>query len=315
MDFRELKYMIAVAESESITAAAKKLYISQPSLSYVISKVEEDLGVKIFDRKTTPVTLTYAGKRYIEAAKEILTINDNLRKELNDIVNEESGEIDLGIPTERAGYMLPKVLDKFRKSFPKVNLRLREARSSQIIHDLEDGNIDIAILPGEPDDLPERFDTELIYREQLYLVAHPSLITSDMILEKGRGDRLPLVDLHRMRNVPFILMSEGQYIRRYAERILHDAGINPNEITVVTSGITAVQLAKAGLGATIISERAVIPQGGTREVPCWRYNGSDMMWDVRAVYKKGAYLSRSARFLIDLMIEEFGKGQSGKEEN
>jgi len=290
-----------------VTAAAKKLYISQPSLSYVISKVEEDLGVRLFDRSHSPVTLTYAGKRYIESARQILEINDNLRKEFEDILNEEAGEIDLGIPTERAGYMLPRVLEKFRRSFPKVNLRLKETRSVQIIRDLESGNIDIAILPGDPGDLPEHFDTELICREHLYLVAGRDLITKDMILEKGNEHQLPKVDLRRMRNVPFILMTDGQYIRRYAERILQEAGISPEDTTIVTSGITAVQLAKEGLGAMIISERAVIPLGGTGEIPCYRYTGSEDMWDVRAVYRKGAYLSRSARFLIDLLKDEFDK--------
>ncbi|MCR5228721.1 MAG: LysR family transcriptional regulator [Solobacterium sp.] len=306
MDFKDLKYMITVAECGSVTAAAKKLYVSQPSLSYVISRVEEDLGVKLFDRRNTPVTLTYAGKRYLEAARQILEIDSDLRKELGDIIKEEAGEIDLGIPTERAGYMLPKVLGKFRSSFPKVNLRLREARSAQIIHDLEAGNIDIAVLPAQPAEISDRFETELICREHLYLIAGRGLITKDMIVEKGNDRQLPMVDLHKMKNVPFILMSEGQYIRRYAEKILSDVNVNPNEMTVVTSGITAVQLAKEGLGATIVSERAVNPLGGIREIPCYRYSGSDAMWDVRAVYRKGAYLSRSARFLIDLLKEEFG---------
>lgn len=307
MDFRELKYIVTTAECQSFTAAAKKLYISQPSLSYVISKVEEETGVLLFDRKTTPITLTYAGKRYVETAREILALHDSLQKELHDIENEESGEINLGIPTERAGYMLPRVLKRFRSSFPKVSLRLKEARSSQIVHDLESGTVDLAILPGRTDDLPPGLQTELIYREKLYLVADKSMITKEMILEKESDDRPALLDLSKMKNIPFILMGEGQYIRKYAERILHEAGLNPEEMVVVTSGITAVQLAKAGLGATIISERAIIPQGGIHEVPCFRYVGSDAQWDVNVVYRQGMYLSRSTRYFIDLLKEEFGK--------
>ncbi len=307
MDFRELKYIVTTAECQSFTAAAKKLYISQPSLSYVISKVEEENGVLLFDRKTTPITLTYAGKRYVETAREILTLYDSLQKELHDIGNEESGEINLGIPTERAGYMLPRILKRFRSSFPKVSLRLKEARSSQIVHDLENGIVDLAILPGRTDDLPAGLQTELIYKEKLYLVADQSMITKEMILEKESDDQPALLDLSKMKDIPFILMGEGQYIRKYAERILHEAGLNPEEMVVVTSGITAVQLAKAGLGATIISERAIIPQGGIHEIPCFRYVGSDAQWDVNAVYRQGMYLSRSTRYLIDLLKEEFGK--------
>ena len=306
MDFRELKYIVTTAECQSFTAAAKKLYISQPSLSYVISKVEEENGVLLFDRKTSPITLTYAGKRYVETAREILAMYDNLQKELHDIENEESGEINLGIPTERAGYMLPRIVKRFRSSFPKVDLRLKEARSSQIVHDLENGIVDLAILPGRTDDLPAGLQTELIYREKLYLVADKSLISDEMILEKESDDQPALLDLSKMKEIPFILMGEGQYIRKYAERILHDAGLNPEEMVVVTSGITAVQLATAGLGATIISERAIIPQGGIHEIPCYRYVGSDAQWDVSAVYRQGMYLNRSTRYFIDLLKEEFG---------
>ncbi len=306
MDFRELKYIVTTAECQSFTAAAKKLYISQPSLSYVISKVEEENGVLLFDRKTSPITLTYAGKRYVETAREILAMYDNLQKELHDIENEESGEINLGIPTERAGYMLPRILKRFRSSFPKVDLRLKEARSSQIVHDLENGIVDLAILPGRTDDLPAGLQTELIYREKLYLVADKSLISDEMILENESDDQPALLDLSKMKEIPFILMGEGQYIRKYAERILHDAGLNPEEMVVVTSGITAVQLATAGLGATIISERAIIPQGGIHEIPCYRYVGSDAQWDVSAVYRQGMYLNRSTRYFIDLLKEEFG---------
>ena len=306
MDFRELKYIVTTAECQSFTAAAKKLYISQPSLSYVISKVEEENGVLLFDRKTSPITLTYAGKRYVETAREILAMYDNLQKELHDIDNEESGEINLGIPTERAGYMLPRIVKRFRSSFPKVDLRLKEARSSQIVHDLENGIVDLAILPGRTDDLPAGLQTELIYREKLYLVADKSLISDEMILEKESDDQPALLDLSKMKEIPFILMGEGQYIRKYAERILHDAGLNPEEMVVVTSGITAVQLATAGLGATIISERAIIPQGGIHEIPCYRYVGSDAQWDVSAVYRQGMYLNRSTRYFIDLLKEEFG---------
>lgn len=306
MDFREMRYIVTVADCGSITAAAKKLYISQPSLSYMISKTEEEAGVKLFDRHSSPIALTYAGKRYVEVAREILAMNDNLHKELHDIGNEVSGEINLGIPTERAGYMLPKILKKFKGSFPKVTLRLREARSSVIISDLHSGKVDLAVLPGRKEDLPDGLCSELIYREQLYLVASPEFVKEDMIIEKGTKDRLPMVDLSKMKNVPFILMGEGQYIRKYAEEILHDAGLKAEEMVVVTSAISAVQLAKAGLGATIVSERAVIPQGGLKENPCYRYAGSDAMWDVSAVYREDAYLDRPTRYLIDLLKEQFG---------
>ena len=80
MNIKHAQYMLTVMQEGSITAAAKKLYISQPSLSQMIKLVETNLGTPIFNRSTDPITLTYAGEKYIEAAKQILTINNNLQK-------------------------------------------------------------------------------------------------------------------------------------------------------------------------------------------------------------------------------------------
>ena len=110
MDFREMLYITTVADCRSITAAARKLYISQPSLSHIVSKVEQDVGGKLFDRGTSPITITYAGEKYVETARKILLMSDNLRKELIDAGLGEKGRIVFGMPTERAGYMLPAVI-------------------------------------------------------------------------------------------------------------------------------------------------------------------------------------------------------------
>ncbi|WP_181995657.1 LysR family transcriptional regulator [Clostridium sp. AM58-1XD] len=115
MDFKQLFYIVKVAECQNITKAAKALFVSQPSLSQFISKAEEELGVKIFDRSTNPLTLTYAGRKYIEAARKILDINDNVKKELQDIAGYQKGLINLGIPKERGSYMLPGLMKEFKK--------------------------------------------------------------------------------------------------------------------------------------------------------------------------------------------------------
>lgn len=85
MNIKHVQYMLTVLQEGSITNAAKKLYISQPSLSQMIKLVENNLGTPIFNRNTEPITLTYAGQRYIDAGKQVLTINENLKKEIEEI--------------------------------------------------------------------------------------------------------------------------------------------------------------------------------------------------------------------------------------
>ncbi|HBP23921.1 MAG TPA: hypothetical protein DD632_00160 [Oribacterium sp.] len=316
MDFRELSYIIAVADHHSVTEAAKKLYISQPSLSYIISKVEDDLGVKLFDRKTSPITLTYAGERYVKTAREILRLKDNLRRELSDIGHGQKGRINIGIPTERAGYMLPKVIGPFRERFPNIEIHLQESKSEEIITNLMNDKIAFCVLPGGTDHLPIGVKTEYIYTERLYLVAGKGMITDDMLVPgattaasptDGNGadlTLLPEVNLLKLKELPFIIMKRGQYIRRKVDDIFRRYDFLPKEIMEVSSCISATQLAASGLGVTIVPERAILPFRDPNFC-VYNYGPEPDAWEVNAVYKENIYLGEAERGLIETMQKVF----------
>ncbi|OON86237.1 hypothetical protein BXO88_08125 [Oribacterium sp. C9] len=311
MDFRELTYITAVADNHSVTEAAKQLYISQPSLSYIISKVEEDLGVKLFDRKTNPITLTYAGERYVKTARQILVMKDNLRRELSDIGHGKKGRINIGIPTERAGYMLPKVIGAFREIYPNIKIYLQESRSEEIINNLMNDKIAFCVLPGGRSHLPPGVNVEYIYTEKLYLVAGKGMITDDMIIRPGTADTIPEVDFNKLNVFPFIIMKRGQYIRRKVEDIFRRFDFIPKEIMEVSSCLSATQLASAGLGITIVPERAIEPlRNAGFEV--FNYSDESDSWDVNIVYKEGVYLDDAERTLIRTMRDVFARYQGIK---
>ena len=302
MDFREMTYITTVADCGSITAAARKLYISQPSLSYIVSKVEQDVGVKLFERKNYPLTLTYAGEKYVETARKILALSGNLRRELMDIGGGEKGRISVGIPTERAGYMLPEALKRFRQQFPGIEVRLYEANSDNLLELLGKDEINFYIIPRSRAELPEGVKAELIYREKLYLVAGPGVITPGRLKEGSSH----VVNLGKLREEQFILLKKGHAIRKKADSLLKRHRISPEHIMEVSSCISAVQLADAGLGVTIVPERAVEVLGGPDRFCCYQYTDEPDVWDVNAVYKEDAYLDRAERHLIDLLKEVFG---------
>ncbi len=305
MDFRELTYIIAVADNRSVTEAANKLYISQPSLSYIISKVEDELGVKLFYRKTNPLSLTYAGELYVEAAREILNRMDNLRRELSDVSHGEKGRINIGIPTERAGYMLPKIKENFSGKYPGVDLRLMETRSRMILEELDKGMITIAVLPGSAKSYPVNMKSELIYRERILIAAAEGMISDDMI-EGINDDGLPYVNLKKMKTMPFLVMVKGHFTRTKTDSIFRDAGFIPKNVTEVSSNISAALLARAGIGIAIIPER-VIETIGSEGLRLYAYTKERDAWDVNAVYKNDTYLSSAEMYLIDIMKETFGK--------
>ena len=93
MNIKHAQYMLTVLQEGNITNAAKKLYISQPSLSQMIKLVENNLGTPIFNRSTDPITLTYAGQRYMDAARQVLAINENLKKEIEEITQDRKSVV------------------------------------------------------------------------------------------------------------------------------------------------------------------------------------------------------------------------------
>ena len=97
MDSKQIQYILKVAECQNITRAAEQLYVSQPALSHFISKAEEELGAKIFNRGTTPLTLTQAGEHYVKTARMMMALEENLRQEIDDLNNSRDGEIRLGL--------------------------------------------------------------------------------------------------------------------------------------------------------------------------------------------------------------------------
>lgn len=301
MDFRDLQYVIAVADCGSITEAAKKLYISQPSLSYIISKIEQDIGVQLFYRKNYPLTLTYAGEKYVDTARTIPRLNDNLRRELVDIGLGEKGRIIFGLPTERAGYMLPRVIPLYKKMFPQVEVQIYEAMSDDLLSALLKDEINFYIIPRDLKDLPSGLQTECIYRENLYLIAAPGVVKEEDLAD-------PIHNIVRdafLRSQPFIPIKKGHAIRKKTDEIFRKKKISPMVSMEVSSCISAVQLAHSGLGITIVPSRALEALGGIDCFCRYQYGEIPDAWDVNVVYKKDSYLDRTERGFIELLKSVF----------
>ena len=160
MNIKQAQYIQTIASEGSITAAAKKLYISQPSLSQMVRQVEKELGVTLFDRTSLPLRLTYAGEKYLECAHAMIVANDRLENQLQDIRQENSGHLRLGISVQRGMRILPLAMPKFIARYPNVSLELRETGSVRMEDLLRYGEIDLAFAALES--TSARFDYRLI---------------------------------------------------------------------------------------------------------------------------------------------------------
>ena len=150
MNEKHMQYVLTVLKEGSFTSAAKKLYVSQPSLSQIIKTAESNLGAPIFNRSTDPITLTPAGQLYVEAARQVTTISTNLVKQVEELSNEEFGKIRLGISVQRGMELLPELYPRFKKRFPHVEIELHEQGSATMEKSVLEGEVGIALLTTFP---------------------------------------------------------------------------------------------------------------------------------------------------------------------
>jgi DNA-binding transcriptional LysR family regulator len=157
MTQKELVYVLAVAKEKSISKAAQKLFITQPSLSNAIKKIEEALGTKLFIRTNRGLKLTFSGERYCAIANDIIKIFEDFEIEISDINNLKKGRLHIGITAYISTYLLPKVLPKFKQAAPNIDFTFIELTSVELEKELKEGLIDFAIMPtaGIPDLQPE----------------------------------------------------------------------------------------------------------------------------------------------------------------
>lgn len=170
MDFRRLRYFVAVAEERNFSRAAERLHIAQPGLSNQVKQLEEDIGVRLFDRSNRGVRLTEAGKLLLEETQQMYAQMEGALRMIQRVGHGEVGRLTLGFVPSAFNEILPPLLRTFQEAFADVELLLREMNPDQLVQSLRGENIDVAFmyLPVENDDL----DCRPVSREPL-VVALP----------------------------------------------------------------------------------------------------------------------------------------------
>lgn len=289
MDFRELSYISAIAKHQNITRAAEALYISQPNLSKFLSALEDELGLKLFDRADKKYVPTYAGRRYLEYAHQILDLKSSLDAELSDIIKRNVGVLNIGLPNMRCAFMLPKTLPAFNRKYPNVKVNIFEGTSAAIDVKLVDGDIDLAFY-SKPHKLNPHLEYETLAPEELLICTcrnHKAKASS----VDGR------LDLSAIRDERLILLSPEQRTGQISRYYLKQAGIDfTNSIT--TNNMPAViSLTEQGWGVSFIFESHLRWHSPKPEIDTYSF-GEGVYSDFVAAMRKGSYLPAYARYFI-----------------
>lgn len=253
MNFRNLQYFLTVAEERNITHAAKKLYISQQSLSGHIAKLEEELGVPLFERGQE-LTLTYAGERLELIAKRICSLEREILRETEEIRDRRRGRLRLGVSYTCGRAILPAILPDFHRTHPLVEFSLVEGNHRQLNEWLSRGEIDV-LIGYTPIDV---FGAEVapLLQERLFLVCPKRLteVVFGQVAVQTRGQDGQSLNMHFFQNQPFILLKKGNRIRAMLDEYLAKMDFMPSVMLETENIETAFALAEKGMGITVYPE-------------------------------------------------------------
>ena len=243
MGQKELLYITTIAKTGNISKAAEELFVAQPSLTRSLQKVEAGLGVRLFNRTAEGLTPTRAGEIYLESAREILRTYREMERKLAGAVELRSGRLAVGATTFMASYILPEILSVFHSLYPNVLVDVEEARSSAVEEAIAKGELDVGFLhtPTESD----RVEGEVLARERFLLAVPPGSLPRSRQKEK-------YLDLAAVADRDFICTYPGQRSRTVVDGIFKRAGVHPRIRYRTKSIQTALRMAYAGLGLTLV---------------------------------------------------------------
>ena len=288
MNLRDLRYLVAVAEHKHFGRAAESCFVSQPTLSTQIKKLEEELGVVLMERSNRQVMLTPVGERIVAQAQRVLREVNQMVHIADEHKDPYGGDFRLGLIPTVAPYLLPKILNPIKKAFPKLNMQLTEGQTAVISRMLRDGDLDAVILA-----LP--LEEEHLRQVQLY--AEPFFFAASKLHPKANQKSVRLGDLDHEE---VLLLEDGHCLRDQALAICSSHNAVENTNFRATSIETLRQMVAANVGITLMPELAITNRSGAvRYLPfrgdnphrdiglCWRASSprSDLMDQLAEVLK------------------------------
>jgi LysR family transcriptional regulator, hydrogen peroxide-inducible genes activator len=297
MNLKDLKYLVALSDTGHFGKAAERTFVSQPTLSAQLKKLEEFLGVKLIERQPKNVQLTEVGKQVVLRARRMLDEQDEIIALARSNTDPMGGKLKLALIPTIGPYLLPRVMQKIRKSLPHLGLMLYEYQTEPLLKQLRDGEIDVGImaLPAPRDGLESR----ALY-EEAFTVAlpnhHPLAAKSTIKVPDLQGQTL-------------LLLEDGHCLRDQALEVCGRIDVHEAEDFRATSLETLRQMVVAGLGVTLLPALAVeSPFGSQRGLTIRQFAKPAPSRTVGAVWRKSTTRGPAIAAVCDVVARVMAKG-------
>lgn len=307
--FQYMNYVYEVYKEGSFSKAAKKLYMTQPALSIAIKKEETELGQLLFDRSTSHINLTEAGRAYIGSVEKIRNIESSLLLYCNDLSELKTGKIRVGASNFFLSQVVLSVISEFSMLYPGIEIEVQEAPSLELKHRILDEKLDLIIDPLAFDD---GFFTSHHLFHDYFLLAVPDSMSINASLKQYALTReqirknchlktdSPCVPLEMFSEEPFILLKPDTVTYAHAIEICSHYGFAPKVRFYLDQLMTSYRFAGKGLGIAFVSDALVKLTPFEEDVVFYKIDSPLAKREIAAVHKKNRYLSKAVQEFIEL---------------
>lgn len=295
MELKQLEYFMAICQEMHFTKTAEKLGIGQPTLSYQIKTLEDEIGVPLFDRIGKKIALTEAGKILFDHSRKVFETLTSAKNQIQELQIINRGKLVIGALSGDLSHIASTVLLEFHSMYPHIQLQFFAL--DEVLEKVKQNELDLALTIMPPPD--EKFNQISLYVEEFYLV-----VSSDHALSNQNE-----IDLNEIQNFPLILNPKGHCFRELFDDVSSSRGIVLNPIIETTDIKSIIKGVIEGKGATILSG-TLFNLENNGQLKAIRIKNPTILKEVTIVHHKQKHIGKAARGFIDLLIDHVKMNRS-----
>ena len=297
MEIKKPEYVVAIAEERSVTKAAARLYLTRPALSHYLLSLEAELGAPVFRRTRNGLEPTQLGEAYIRGARRVIDAVRQTSKEIGDISGCASGTLRIGLTLGSGAVLFNRIYPIFHERYPGFDIRLLELNTRELEKALLDGNIDFAVM-GRCDEMADLEYDSFCQTEIFLLLPKDHRLAH---LAAPPGEPRTTIDIHELRDDPFVLLHPDTVVGTVSRRCFRRAGFTPRCVLECSLNNMAYNMVKAGIGAAFVVGHQIVAQD---DIPCFSLDPKEYWW-LSVACRHGTHFSLAEQYFQQLVREYY----------
>lgn len=296
-DMKKYRYVLTLAEELNFSRAAQKLQITQPTLSQHINKLENEIGVALFDRSSSCIKLTDAGEIYINGIRSVYEKLGETMDRIYDVEKNGICRLSVGTSPSLCHYIMPSVVARIKEEYPKSIINIHEATTSELNVLLEKGVVDLTLCVTNADN--QGVGKEIVYDEKIALAVPVKTPCYNAIKSVANGNSISFKKV--ANELSFITLQDDQMLTKALHSLCRECGISANVALSVTELTTAIEMMKNGVGVMLLPSTFKHYLESEEEIAFFYLDELSDSRSIAVHYRKDKYLATISKYFIDCL--------------